>query len=146
MKKALVLFAALVLLCSFGYTGAAEAAEAEALNIAIIYDGYCDGVYLEIDNLTGLVDGEQISPTGCVSGGVLGTVGTLMGGQGPAVTIGYGTDADFYANGLVTVIRANGTWTHYELVSGEISVLNSGTWSLAIAAGAVDPGTPTSAD
>lgn len=96
----------------------------------ISYDGFCDGLMLNIDPATGLVDGNQ---AGCTVGPILGTRGRTLT-QGPTVTIGYDASSDFGGLGIITVIRADGTWTHYMNDGSGISVVNSGTWSMGPAA------------
>lgn len=113
--------------------------DATPLVIDIVYDGYCDGAHLSFDFATGLADGNQ---TGCHVGNMLGVLSSVSS-QGPALCMSYGVGADFYANALYTVIRADGTWTHYANDGGGIYVINQGTWSFGVAADA-NAGLPSS--
>jgi hypothetical protein len=95
------------------------AVSAQALDI--VYDGFCDGVSLDVTN--GVTFGTE---TGCVSGPVVGTRGNVVT-QGHAVTL-----AENHVANAIYVIRLDHTWTIY-LSDG--SELQSGTWSFAPAAG-----------
>ncbi|MFQ6105392.1 MAG: hypothetical protein ACE5OP_14045 [Candidatus Glassbacteria bacterium] len=88
----------------------------------ITYDGYSDGVYLEIDQNTGLVSGFV---TGAVDGDIMGVVGGVEN-QGRSIIISYPEDS-FY-EGLLTIIRDDGTWSHYFHDGAQMLELNSGTW------------------
>jgi hypothetical protein len=102
-----------------------SAAMVSAGSVDVSYDGYCDVMYFYYDLATGLVDGYQ---TGCTAGPTLGTVAKEIFSQGTGVTMGYDETAD-YGHGISTVIRQNGTWTHYRNTGDGIYVVNSGTWS-----------------
>ena len=96
------------------------AVSAQALDI--VYDGFCDGIRVHVKN-NGQVFGTE---TGCISGPVVGTKG-VVDNQGQALSLA----ENHVANGIF-VIRFNHTWTIY-LSDG--SELQSGTWSIAPAAG-----------
>jgi len=72
-------------------------------------------------------------------GGLVLAIALFVGHAGVAqaagqnFTMGYDSTATFAASGLVTVIRADHTWTHYQNLGAGITVLNSGTWSPGIA-------------
>lgn len=91
----------------------------------IWYDGYCDGVCYSI-YAGGSADGIQ---TGCAGGALVGTTG------GRALHISYACDAqagcDTQLQVVHTILRSDGTWTHYGLSGGLVVVLNSGTYSVA---------------
>jgi hypothetical protein len=124
MKKALLVLTVVVVALSFSQP-------ASALQIDVMFDGYCDGMSLNIIPGTGLVDGARI---GCYTEPLHGTVGNVIGqGVGVTVTI----DPPGIA-GIITVVRQDGTWTHYGNDGSGIYVLNSGTWSNALNAVATD--------
>jgi hypothetical protein len=100
--------------------GFAVSAQADTLNI--VYDGFCDGVSVTLD-ANGVTFGTE---TGCVSGPVVGTKGTVQN-QGKAISL-----AENHVANAIFVIRPNHTWSIY-LSDG--SELQSGTWSFAPAAG-----------
>lgn len=134
MKKTLVLVSPAVLVLAVVFSPVAAAAPATGTDI--MFDGYCDGLHLEIPSI-GLpatefsVDGYQ---TGCASGGIFGLAkpshrtgayGLTKGTEFLTVP-GYGTH---------TVIKRDNTWIHYGLSGSQIFLLNSGTWSVGIARG-----------
>jgi len=96
------------------------AVSAQALDI--VYDGFCDGIRVHVKN-NGQVFGNE---TGCISGPVVGTKG-VVDNQGEALTL-----AENHVANAIYVIRFDHTWTIY-LSDG--SELQSGTWSIAPAAG-----------
>jgi hypothetical protein len=87
----------------------ASGGTASAAGVDTRFDGYCDGLHLEVPS-AGLgadftVDGYQ---TGCVSGGVFGTAkGESVGAGAQFVTI-----PEFETH---TIINKNATWVHYGL-------------------------------
>jgi hypothetical protein len=97
-----------------------------AISFDIYYDGYVDGVHLEIDPSTGLVEGYQINvfPTG----NVVGVAGDILS-QGLSVAFSYGMPAGYWIGSLYTVIRDDHTWTNYRNDGNGLYVLNEGTWS-----------------
>ncbi len=103
-----------------------QVATSQAANQNIVYDGYCDGASLTYDMFTGLASGSQTGASCGISGPMLGTVANVFA-QGPALTMSYDTTASF--SGMVTVIRADHTWTHYQNTGAGMTVVNSGTWS-----------------
>ena len=121
MKRTLLGGLVLAVALFLGHAGAARAASQN-----IVYDGYCDGANLTYDIFTGLASGVQTGCAGTINGNMLGTVANVFG-QGPSLTMGYDTAASF--NGMITVIRADHTWTHYNNTGAGITVVNSGTWS-----------------
>ena len=98
------------------------AVSAHAGTIDIVYDGFCDGVSATFDAI-GVTFGTE---TGCISGPVVGTKG-VVDNQGEALTL-----AENHVANAIYVIRFDHTWTIY-LSDG--SELQSGTWSIAPAAG-----------
>jgi hypothetical protein len=119
MKKQMrwVTFVALVAACLM--ISGARADEKATIIRSIVYDGHTDGVYLWINLTTGWVTGNQ---TGSLNESVVGTFSDMIRGQGKALTL------RDYSHDVITVIRADRTWTHMSF-SG--TPLNSGTWSLA---------------
>jgi hypothetical protein len=96
------------------------AVSAQALDI--VYDGFCDGVSVNV-TANGVAFGTE---TGCISGPVVGTKGSVVN-QGQALSL-----AENHIANAIYVIRPNHTWTIY-LSDG--SELQSGTWSPAPVAG-----------
>ena len=96
------------------------AVSAQALDI--VYDGFCDGVSLNV-TAAGVAFGVE---TGCISGPVVGTKGNVTS-QGQAFSV-----AENHVANAIYVIRPDHTWTIY-LSDG--SELQSGTWSFAAAGG-----------
>lgn len=123
MKRTLLGGLVLTLALMFGQVGTSQAAGQN-----IKYDGFCDGANLTYDMFSGLASGVRTGCSGATSGPMLGTVANVFS-QGPALTMGYDTSEIGGAQGIVTVIRADHTWTHYSNTGGGISVANSGTWS-----------------
>jgi hypothetical protein len=124
--SAFVVAAALVL--AFASVGAASAAPQTGYDIT--FDGYCDGLHLNIPSV-GLpgtaysVDGDQI---GCASGGVFGTAKASANGHyGVEKGTEFVTIPGFSTH---TFIDSNHKWVHYGLDGNKIYVLNKGTWSL----------------
>ena len=106
----------------------ASAAPNAALDIH--FDGYCDGMHLNIPSLglgtPGTVDGDH---TGCVTGGFVGT--TASSTKGARISTDYG---GFAPQLYHFQVNADKTWTIYS-ISGDLQTyVNSGTWS---------PGPPT---
>lgn len=130
MKRTLLGGLVLALALMVGQVGTSKAA-----GVNLVYDGYCDGASVNYDIFTGMADGVM---TGCYSGPMMGSVAQIFG-QGPGLTMGYDTSAT--GAGIVTVIRADHTWTHYNNTGGGIAVVNSGTWSPGVAAPAAAGGT-----
>jgi len=105
------------------------AVAAPSTSLDITFDGYCDGMHLNIPSLgvgtPGTVDGDH---TGCISGGFEGTTSSKP--SGAHITTTYGGQA---APLFHIVVLANHTWTIYGISGDLITFINSGTWS---------PGTP----
>jgi hypothetical protein len=105
------------------------ASAAPSTTLDIVFDGYCDGMHINVPSLglgtAGTLDGDH---TGCVTGGFEGT--TSSSPKAFHITTTYG--------GLVLPlehwqVNANHTWAVYG-ISGDLETfINSGTWS---------PGTP----
>ncbi len=88
----------------------------------VSYDGFSDGVYLDLEQSDGIVSGYL---TGAVEGEVMGVIGGVRD-QGETITITY-PDESFYA-GLFTLIREDGSWSHYYHDGVQVVELNSGMW------------------
>lgn len=105
------------------------ATAAPATTYDIKFDGYCDGLQLNIPSV-GLggatVDGHQ---TGCVSGGVIGTKSTVPNAA-HLIT---------YQGTLHTQVNSNHTWVHYGKNGNLITLVNSGTWSFGPPRGTGSP-------
>jgi hypothetical protein len=92
------------------------------------FDGYCDGMVLNIPSAglgtPGTVDGNR---TGCSNpDGLMGGTGKVGSVKGAVVTF-----SCFDCGGLwiQTAILLDHTWIHYSVSGDLIYVLNSGTWS-----------------
>jgi len=118
MKKALVVLTIVLVALSFSQV-------ASALVIDLMLDGYIDGMHLNIISGTGLVDGNRIGD-GVNPDVLTGTVGNVIA-QGTAVTVHF--DNGVYD--FISVVRQDGTWSHYTNSGGGITLFNSGTWSYA---------------
>ena len=127
MKKALVVLTIVLVALSFSQVS-------EALVIDVMFDGYIDGMHLNIIAGTGLVDGNRIGD-GVDPDILTGTVGNVIA-QGTAVTVHF----DNGSSDFVSVVNQNGTWAHYTNTGGGITLFNSGTWSNALAADAAAGG------
>ncbi len=101
------------------------------LHYEIIFDGFCDGVTLDIDTNTGLATGIYDSPCATCSfpDRMAGTTGNPVGPVGILTNLSWETGPTF----IFTRLLANGRWEHYDY-SGVI--FNSGTFS-SCTAGAV---------
>ena len=99
--------------------------------IDLTFDGYCDGLHLNIPSLglgtPGTVDGDH---TGCVSGGFVGTTSSKPSPSGARLSTDYGGSVPSL---LHIVVFANHTWVIYGINGDLQTLVNSGTWS---------PGTP----
>jgi len=110
--------------------GPASASTEEVTTVDIVFDGYCDGLQLNIpsDGISGVlrtVDGMQ---TGCVAGGVFGQA---RSGSDGTYGVENGTELLTVPGfATFTVIKRNHTWVHYIDGGGFIAFVNSGTWSL----------------
>jgi len=129
MKRTLLGALVLATALFVGHVGTAQAATQN-----IMYDGFCDGASLTYDIFTGTASGARTGCTGGVSGPMLGTVAQVFS-QGAALTMGYDSSeiGGAHAAGLVTVVRADHTWTHYQNTGAGITVFNSGTWTAGVA-------------
>jgi hypothetical protein len=128
----ILLRVSLVLVLCLAFAGVSAAAKYDSFFVegsgqhCITYDGYCDGICYSV-YAGGSADGYQ---TGCISGALFGTVG------GRALHASYACDAQFGCDvegPIHTIVRNDGTWAHYIITGGAVSLLNSGTWT---------PGTP----
>ena len=100
--------------------------------VDISLDGFCDGMHLVINETTGLVTGNA---TGCGSGTLVGTVGSLS-------KLGAGITVMSY--GLLYVIDDNPRkWTNY---NSDGTLLFSGTYSIGVPALAVQWGAKASSN
>ena len=97
------------------------AVSAQAGTFNIVFDTFCDGVSATFD-ANGVTFGTE---TGCLSGPVVGTKGSVgsVTKQGHAISL-----AEDHVPAAIYVIRTDHTWTIY-LSDG--SELQSGTWSAA---------------
>jgi len=98
----------------------------------IMFDGYCDGLHIEIEN-DGCINGYQIGMGDCVSGDILGTLAHRF--NQAFLALNYVCDASFGCEtsgfGCIhTVLRGDRTWTHYCHEVTGMEVINSGTWSV----------------
>jgi hypothetical protein len=142
--RALVLVGAFALAAS-PLTAAHATHAAPGTSYDITFDGYCDGLHLNIPSagmpgFARTVDGDQ---TGCDSGGVFGQArpNGLSGHYG--VTEG----SEFIAIpafSSFTVVRRNHTWVHYGYNGNNITVINQGTWTLGPPKARQLPGTVSS--
>jgi len=129
MKRTLLGGLVLAVSLFFGQVGISHAAPAVQ---DVSYDTFCDGATVTYDMFTGIASGVQTGCGGSAFGNMVGTVARVFN-QGIAVTLGYDSAAAFAPFGVVTVIRADNTWTHYGNAAGTVTVVNSGTWSPALA-------------
>ncbi len=127
--KSYVLVALAVLALAVGTAGTSQAAPMTAYDI--VFDGYCDGLHLEVPSVglpgtASSVDGYQ---TGCITGGAFGTAKANASGQ---FGVDKGTEyvnTYFGSGGMMFVIKKNKTWVLYQNTGYLIYVVNSGTWS-----------------
>ncbi len=120
MKKRWSVFVVSLFILGLGQVSISSAAPT---NIAIKFDGYCDGMAIVYDTSTGYAFGKQ---TGCASDPFQGVVANVMG-QGPAFALAIGVGAD--AAGLTFVIRANKSWTIVGSDGTKLIKVNEGTWT-----------------
>jgi hypothetical protein len=107
------------------------------LHFEIMFDGYCDGITLDIDTATGLATGVYASPcaTCPFTNLVGGTTGDVLGPLGYTTNISFDTIGDAGPVNIFTRLNLGNTWAHYNY---DGSVFNSGTFS-PCSAGAVAP-------
>jgi hypothetical protein len=120
-----------------GLARAARPITAPSTALDITFDGYCDGLHLNIPSVglgaTGTVDGDH---TGCISGGFVGTTSTKPVPSAARLSTDYGGGAPQL---LHIVVYANHTWVIYS-ISGDLqSFINSGTWSPGVPRGSGSP-------
>jgi hypothetical protein len=135
-KAALFAIAATLVLAAIpAGVGTALGASRPTAGTDITFDGYCDGMHLEVPSVglgtDSTVDGYQ---TGCLADGVFGQAKpNRFGVYGVTKGTEYVT-----APGIstFTVVNRNHTWTHYGFNGNQIYLLNSGTWSLGAPAAA----------
>ena len=116
MKRITATTLLLTTLLFVGYAGNLSAFD-------ITYNGYNDGAYLDIDQNTGLVNGFL---TGSIEGDVMGFLGEVQN-QGMSIVLTY-TEGSVY-EGLTTVLRTDGTWSHYFHDGTQMLELNTGDWA-----------------
>jgi hypothetical protein len=109
-----------------GAGGSVAAASTARPAYDISFDGYCDGMHLNIPSVglgtPNTVDGQHI---GCISGGLIGSKTTAP--NAAHITTNY---QDFWPQGIQFLVNANHTWrVYYDAGGGTIGLLNSGTWS-----------------
>ncbi len=129
MKRTLLGGLVLAVALFIGQVGVSQAAPATQ---NVTYDGFCDGANLSFDLFTGIASGVQTGCGGAAFGNMMGTVARVFG-QGAAITLGYDSASAFGPFGVVTVIRADNTWTHYQNTGGTVTVLSTGTWTAGVA-------------
>ena len=107
---------------------------APAATYDISFDGYCDGMQLNIPSQgLGSADTVDGMHTGCVTGGLIGT-------KSSAPNAAHLTSfSDFQGYPLHTQVNANHTWTIYGRNGNLIYFINSGTWSFGLAQGSGTP-------
>lgn len=122
MKKALAVLLAAVVVLSFSQA-------ATALTIDIVFDGFCDGMHVNINPASGLVDGNT---TGSCIGEypILGSLGKVNGKN--AVTVTHGSTSPY--PGLIYIIYADYTWANYYNDGSGITLLWESTWSPGVPA------------
>jgi hypothetical protein len=114
MKRKIFFAATLVAL--FVVAGTVSGDSRRILVKDILFDGYCDGLHLVIDTSTGVVTGHA---TGCFADAIVGTFGRIKDLN--CITYVYETHPI-----PLSVIRADRTFTHYEI---DGSIINEGTFS-----------------
>jgi hypothetical protein len=110
-RKLMVVFAVCVLI-----VGGALTVQAANTSYNMHFTGYSDGVYFFVDTTWGIVTGHY---TGADNKPLVGMRCALVKEGGVQAIVW----RDVYES--VHVIRANGTWTYYNMSGG---VANSGTW------------------
>lgn len=101
-----------------GLTQVAISAPSTVFDIS--FDGYCDGMQLNVPSVgLGTPDTVDGHHTGCITGGLAGTVS-----RGMHITTNYGG-----ASLLHYRVFGNRTWTVYGQSGDLITFINSGTWS-----------------
>jgi hypothetical protein len=116
---------------------AAPAAAAPAVAQDITFDGYCDGLHLNIPSAglgtVGTIDGTTTG--GCADPiGIFGEASPNRFGKLGVTTGNEYVQYEDPAISVFTVVKKNHTWTHYVLDAGHLLVLNYGTWSLGAGA------------
>jgi hypothetical protein len=98
------------------------------LHFEIMYDGYCDGVSLDVNSATGIATGVYGSTcaTCPFTNQIGGTTGNIIGPLGITTNISYDTIGSAGPLNLFTRLNADGTWAHYGY---DGSIFNSGTFS-----------------
>lgn len=92
----------------------------DIISIDIVFDGYCDGMHLDIDQETRVVTAMRTGS--CIPPSPLS--GRVRQGQARMVDDTYG---------LYVIIDRNGTWFYYDFNG---NLVNSGTWSQGVPSGA----------
>lgn len=136
--RAILLLSGLILGVSLAQAGAIGEDTEAILHFEIMYDGFCDGVALDVNTSTGMATGEygSICATCPFTNLMAGTVGDIFGPEGLTATLGWDDEGTAGVLNIFTRLNANGTWTHY---SWDGSIFNSGTWSPCPDAGIMVP-------
>jgi hypothetical protein len=130
MKRYAIL-AFMVTAFGFGFSAAQAGEVADdsnaILHYEITWDGYCDGITLDIDTSNGIATGYWSNP--CVTcpftNEIAGTTGDILGPLGWTTNLVLAPGD--YSSGFFARVNLNGTWAFYWYSGG---ILNSGTWSL----------------
>ncbi len=107
------------------------------LHFEILFDGFCDGMTIDVDTSDGIATGVWSSPcaTCPFTNLVAGTTGDIVGPLGYTTNLSSDNVGDLGPVDLFTRLNLGNTWAHYNM---DGSVFNSGTFS-PCAAGAVAP-------
>ncbi len=138
MHKTIPAALAASLLAAAGTAGAFDMRADGLLGYDLIFDGFCDGVSGTIDTVSGLSVGTYTSSCAtCPFTDRMGGHAGQIQANGPAVSLSWETGP----TNLHTLIRQNGTWTHYNY---DGTVLIEGTWTSCAALKGSEAGTQPS--
>jgi hypothetical protein len=116
-------------------------AHAAGMPTSLTFDGYCDGVTLVKDyKKAGLITANHAEANCGVSDTpMIGPLAMKLNGNKDGLAL---TDSSYPTDGLslVYIIKSDGTWN---LLSPEIGVVNSGTWTAGYADNGVQGGVPS---
>jgi len=109
-----------------GAAGSKAAASSQSPPRDIHFDGYCDGMRVNIPSVgLGTPDTVDGMHTGCIFGGLIGT--KTIAPNAAAITTNY---QGFWPQGIQFHVNSNRTWKiYYDTGGGTIGLLNQGTWS-----------------